>query len=169
MHLTVALDVPADAHRAGRMLADPSYVAAKVAATGATEQHVDVTGSAAGSFTVTTRRSLPTDQIPAQMRSLVGNALDVRQAEAWEAAADDGTRTGTVALEIHGAPLRLTGTVRLEPTGPAASRLVYDGELKASVPLFAAAVEQAASGAVRQALSVERGVAARWLAENPEP
>ena len=71
MRLSVTLDLPTDAHAAARLLADPEYVHQKVRASGALEQHVDVTGSADGAFTVTTRRALPTDQIPAHLRSLV--------------------------------------------------------------------------------------------------
>ncbi|WP_129338708.1 DUF2505 domain-containing protein [Cellulomonas endophytica] len=169
MHLEVTLDLPTGAADAARMLADPGYVAAKVAASGATEQHVDITGGPAGAFTVTTRRLLPTDGIPPQVRGFVGGALDVRQVEAWEPARADGARTGTVALEIAGAPVRLTGEVHLEPAGTGRSRVRYAGELKASVPLFAAAVEGAAAGAVRSALATEEAVAARWLAEHPAP
>ncbi|WP_282949030.1 DUF2505 domain-containing protein [Cellulomonas endometrii] len=167
MHLQVSVSVPADPRTAGVMLADPVYVRAKVRASGAEELHLDVTPGEDGAFTVTTRRALPTDQIPANVRSFVGSTLEVRQVEAWEAAADDGTRNGTVAVEIAGAPVRLTGTVTLTAAG-GGSRIVYDGELKANVPLFGSAVEQAASKAVRAALEAEEGVAREWVASTPE-
>jgi hypothetical protein len=69
-----------------------------------------------------------------------------------------------VVVEIAGAPVRLTGTVTLAPEGTDGAVLTYDGELKASVPLFASAVEQAAAGAVRSALQSEQDAGARWLA-----
>jgi Protein of unknown function (DUF2505) len=62
--------------------------------------------------------------------------------------------------------VRLTGTVTLSPDGADGSVLVYDGELKASVPLFGAVIEQAAVGAVRSALEAEQDAGARWLAEH---
>lgn len=164
MQLHVTIDMPTGAHAAARVLADPAYAAAKLRAAGAAEQHVDVTGSADGSFTVTTRRALPTGQIPAHLRSFVGDRIDVRQVEAWEAAAPDGSRAGTVVVEIAGAPVRVTGRTTLAPVGPDATRITYDGEVRASVPLFAAAVEEAAASAVRAALREEEGMAARWLA-----
>ena len=170
MRLSVTLDLPTDAHAAARLLADPEYVHDKVRATGALEQHVDVTGSADGAFTVTTRRALPTDQIPAHLRSLVGNRIDVRQVEAWEAPDADGARVGTVVVEIAGAPVRLSGRTSLTATATGSTTVAYDGDLRASVPLFGSAIEQATAGAVRSALTVEQDVARRWIAgHGPAP
>lgn len=163
MHLQVTVPVPADPRTAGAMLADPVYVRAKVIASGAEVLHVDVAPADDGALTVTTRRALPTDQIPANVRAFVGSTLEVRQVEAWEPAAPDGTRTGTVAVEIAGAPVRLTGTVALTAAADG-SAITYDGDLKANVPLFGSAVEQAAAKAVRGALEAEAGVAREWVA-----
>lgn len=163
MHLQVTVPVPADPRTAGTMLADPVYVRAKVIASGAEVLHVDVAPAEDGALTVTTRRALPTDQIPANVRAFVGSTLEVRQVEAWEPAAADGTRTGTVAVEIAGAPVRLTGTVALTATD-GGSAITYDGDLKANVPLFGSAVEQAAAKAVRGALDAEAAVAREWVA-----
>lgn len=167
MHLQVTLSVPTDARTAGTMLADPVYVRAKVRASGAEDLQVDVTPGEEGAFTVTTRRALPTDQIPPNVRAFVGSTLEVRQAEAWEPPAADGGRRGTVAVEIAGAPVRLTGTVVLAGEG-GASTITYDGDLKAHVPLFGAAVEEAAAKAVRGALQAEEAVAREWVATTPE-
>lgn len=169
MDLHVTIDLPTDARAAARLLADPEYVHAKVAAAGAVEQQVDVTGAVDDAFTVTTRRLLPTDQIPAHLRAFVGDRIDVRQVEAWEAPASDGTRTGTVVVEIAGAPVRVTGRTTLAPAGPAASRVTYDGDVRAAVPLFASAVEEAARGAVHAALATEQDVARRWLEGARDP
>ena len=166
MRMNVTLDLPTGAHDAALLLSNPDYVHAKVRASGALEQHVDITGSPDAAFTVSTRRSLPTDQIPAHLRSFVGNRIDVRQVEAWEAPADDGSRIGTVVLDIAGAPVRLSGRTRLVPAGPDSTTVTYDGDLKATVPLFGGAIENATAGAVRAALEVEQDVARRWIAEH---
>lgn len=168
MQLHVTIDLATDAHGAARMLADPDYVHTKMRAAGAVDRQVDVTGTPAAAFTVTMRRALPTEQIPAHLRALVGDRIDVRQVEAWEAPAADGSRSGTVVVEIAGAPVRLTGRTRLSSTGPAGAQVTYEGEVRASVPLFAAAVEEAAGAAVRAALREEEAVAARWLATSSD-
>ena len=163
MRLSVTLDLPTDVRTAAQLLADPEYVHQKVRASGALEQHVDVTGDPDDAFTVTTRRALPTDQIPAHLRSFVGSQIDVRQVEAWEAPAPDGSRVGTVVVEIAGAPVRLSGRTALTPSDAGTTTVTYDGELRATVPLFASAIEQAAAGAIRSALEVEQDVARRWI------
>jgi hypothetical protein len=162
VHLNVTLSLTADPVKAARMLADPTYVNAKVKATGALDQQVDVVGGENGAFTVTIRRSLPTDQIPTNLRAFVGSSVHVRQVEAWDTPQPDGGRRGTIVVEITGAPVRLTGTMSLAASG-ATSTLTYDGDLKAAIPLFAGAVEAAAGEAIRDALSVEGLVADQWL------
>ena len=164
MHLTAQARYDADLGRVAAMLADEGFVAAKVRASGAVSEQVDVVGGADEAFTVTTRRQMPTTDIPAQFRSFVGATLEVRQVEAWEPPDDRRPgRRGTVVVEITGAPVRLTGTLTLtEEAGGTVQRL--DGELKASLPLFAGAVEEATAGAVRSAVEAEERAAAAWLA-----
>jgi len=167
VHLTETIVLPTDPRSAARLLADPEFVREVVAAAGATCEQVDVTGSVgadpAGAFTVTTRRTLPADQIPPHLRAFVGGRIEVRQVEAWEAPEDDGARVGTVAVEVVGAPVRLTARATLVPHGTGATAVRYDGELRASVPLFGAAVEEATAAAVRAALEAQRAVADRRL------
>lgn len=165
MRLTLTVDIPTDAHAAARLLADPEFVREAVRASGATGEQVDVTGSPDAAFTVTSRRALPADQIPAHLRGFVGNRIDVRQVDAWEAPDQDGARLGTVVVEIAGAPVRLTGRTTLSPAGPGGSTATYDGDLKAAIPLFGSAVEEAAAGAIRSAVAVTADVARRRLSE----
>src|SRR5690606_39919638 len=55
----------------------------KIEASGALESSQEVIREGAA-FTVTTRRRMPTDQVPASFRSLVGQSLDVRLVERSE-------------------------------------------------------------------------------------
>ncbi|WP_255491597.1 MULTISPECIES: DUF2505 domain-containing protein [unclassified Actinotalea] len=162
MHLSAHARYDADFDRVVAMLADEEFVAAKVRASGAVSQQVDVVGTADEAFTVTTRRHMPTDQIPAQFRSLVGATLEVRQVEAWVAPGGD-ERRGTVVVEIVGVPVRLTGTMRLTSDGDATVQEIQ-GELKASIPLFASAVEQETARALQAAIAAEERTARAWLA-----
>lgn len=163
MHLTAHARYDADLDRVVRMLADEGFVETKVRASGAVSQQVDVVGTADEAFTVTTRRQMPTDQIPAQFRSLVGATLEVRQVEAWEAPTP-GERRGTVVVEIVGVPVRMTGTLRLEPTAEGGTVQHVDADLKASIPLFAAAVEQETARALEAAIAAEERSGQAWLA-----
>jgi hypothetical protein len=165
VHLSVDLHYPAGLDEVTRMLASEAFVRWRAQRTGGSQALVelaDVTGSIDEGFSVVVRRTLPTDQIPGHLRAFVGNALEVRQAEVWEPA-DGDVRRGTVSLEITGAPVRMTGTVMLEALPDGGTRHSYDGELKATVPLFAAAVEEAAAGAVRTTLASEEQAGVEWL------
>ncbi|MDO8108532.1 DUF2505 domain-containing protein [Isoptericola sp. b441] len=166
MHVTAEARFGADPQTVAAMFADEGFVRAKVEASGALSHTAGVVGDPDSGFTVTTRRQMPTDSIPVQFRSLVGGTLEVRQVEAWEPAGSDG-RHGTVVVEVTGAPVRLTGTMHL--TGDAAgSTMAVAGELRASIPLFGAAVEKAMAEAVLAALTAEEGAARSWLAR-PDP
>jgi hypothetical protein len=159
-------DFAADPMTVARMMADEGYVRAKVEASGATADVCEVVGDADGTFTVTTRRGVATDTVPPQFRSFVGESLEVRAIEAWEAAAPDGSRAGTILVEVTGAPVRLTGTVRL--TGDAmSSHLAIEGDLKASIPIFGSAVEQAIAQAMTDIISAEKAAGQAWLAHRP--
>lgn len=164
MHLTVELTYPADVADVAALLSDPDFVRWRAGRPGAgSVSRVDVTGDPTSGFTVSLRRTLTTDAIPAQVRPFVGECLEIRQTEAWEAAGS-GHHVGTVVVEITGAPVRMTGTLVLEPHPQGGCRQVYTGELRASVPLFAAAVEEAAAGAVRRTLESEEQSLRDWLA-----
>jgi len=165
VHLTVELTYPASVDDVIAMLADESFVRWRAQRTtgGGMVEQADVTGSAEAGFTVAVRRTLPTDMIPAQVRPFVGGQLEIRQAEAWEAPSG-ARRVGTVALEITGTPVRVTGTVALEPLPDGGARQVYDGEVRANVPLFGAVVADAAADAVRSTLEAEGRAGREWLA-----
>ncbi|GGM44962.1 DUF2505 domain-containing protein [Promicromonospora citrea] len=167
MQLTVDLTFPATIDDVATMLADESFVRWRAqrstgSVNGVVEQ-ADVTGTAEDGFTVVVRRTLPTDIIPVQARPLVGAHLEIRQAEAWEAASE-GRRTGTVAVEILGAPVRVTGTSILAALPDGDTRLTYTGDVRATVPLFGAVIEEAAVAAVRTTLETEAEAGRDWLA-----
>lgn len=165
MRFDTTIDYPADVHRVGRMLADEEFVRRKIEASGALDSSQEVFWEGQG-FTVTTRRTMPTDQVPSSFRSLVGQSLDLRLVEAWEAPQQDGSRSGTLSLDVVGAPVRVTGRMTLRPSGEGTQQSI-SGDISASVPLFGRPIEKAAAGAVDQVVAVERRVGMEYLAEQP--
>ncbi len=164
MEYSTSIEFAASPEAVAEMFATEEYVRAKITASGATDGTLEVIGTADGAFTVTTRRTMPTTDIPANYRSLVGSSLEVRQVEAWDAAAADGTRRGSLALEITGAPVRVTGALTLAPAGEGRSVETVTGEIKASIPLFGKAIERAVADNVHRAVRVEQRAAKAWLA-----
>lgn len=147
----------------GTMLADPAFVADKCARTGAIDHVVDVDGDASGPFTVTTARTMPTDDFPDVAKKFVGDTIVIEQVDTWEAAGADGSRRGTIALRIKGLPLALDGSLGLRADG-AGSVETVDGDLKASVPLIGGKLERAAEPAVRAAMRREHEAGRDYLA-----
>lgn len=163
MHVDAEIRYPATTDQVAQMLADSRFVEGKCVAMGATKQTVLVEGDASGAFTVTSSRTLPTDDFPDVARKFVGSSVTIRQVDAWQPAAADGSRQGTITVEIVGAPLRMTGDQWLRPDG-AGTVQVFDGELKASIPLVGGKLESAAEPAIRMAIRKEDQVGHEWLA-----
>lgn len=162
MQVSAQITYPATADAVFSLLTDREFLADVCRATGALSQTVDVEKTGSG-VTVTTRRDLPTDDIPDFVKRFVGPVLTVVRVDRWEAPGPDGSRHGTLNLEIAGAPVRLTGTLGLRPDGAGAVQDV-DCDLKASVPLVGGKVEKAAEPAIRAGLRAEERVARDWLA-----
>lgn len=146
------------------MLADPDFVLAKCERMGSLEHEAVVDGDAAGDFTVTSMRTLPTDDFPDVARKLVGDTVMIKQVDTWQAPGPDGSRDGTVSLKIVGQPLTLIGQMTLRPDGTGTVETV-GGDLKASVPLIRGKLERAAEPAIRSAIRKEHEAGQEWLAE----
>lgn len=155
----------APATEVAAMMADPAFVEKKVAASRPTSSTVDVSGTADGDFTVTTQRALPTDQLPAAVQRLIGRTIEIRLVERWGAPAPDGSRRGTIDLQVLGKPAAATGTATLTPEGER-TVLVYEGTVEAKVPLVGGKIEEQAVQQVQTVLEVERAAGADWLASH---
>jgi Protein of unknown function (DUF2505) len=165
VRLNAELRYVAEPKRVFRMIVDPAFQEAKCAATGALAHAVDVTENGDGSATVRTRRTMPTDDIPDAVRSFVGRTLHVTETQRWDPERPDGSRTGSIVVEIEGTPVRLTATTALLPDG-GGTRQPVEGDLRASVPLLGGRIEKAAEPAVLAAIRVEQRAGTGWLQEH---
>ncbi|MCL2594996.1 MAG: DUF2505 domain-containing protein [Promicromonosporaceae bacterium] len=172
MQLIVEQTYPAPVDVVIDMLSDPKFVrwqAAQVSNAVSVDQ-AEVDLDERGGMTIIVRRTLPTDLIPAQARGLIGDSVEIRQAEVWDApVAGHAHRRGTVAVEIVGAPLRITGTVALDPLPDGGARKTYSGEVKVTLPLFGQVVEEAAVKTLRRALAQEETAGRHWLTNKEAP
>jgi len=162
VQVSAQITYPAAPEAVFAMLTDEAFLTQVCVATGAVRHEVGVVVTGGGAR-VTTRRDLPTDQVPDFVRRFVGETLTVVRVDTWAAAGADGSRRGEMAVEIAGAPVRLTGTLSLTPDGAATVEDV-DGDLKASVPLVGGKVEKAAEPAIRSGLRKEEQLGKAWLA-----
>lgn len=163
MRVTAEIHYAAEPNDVFTMLTDPAFQDRKLGQTGALSWQVEVRPEAGGAV-LTSTRALPTDQVPDAFRSLIGSQISIAQTETWGPAAPNGDRTGTLLIEVAGAPIKMTATLSLSASGSGTVELV-DGELKARVPLVGGRIERAAEPAVRAAIDAEERIGQAWLAE----
>ena len=72
----------------------------------------------------------------------------------WQPPGGDGTRRGTWKADIPGAPAKLGGAMRLEPTD-SGSRYTIEGDVKVSVPLVGGKAEGFIGGMVEKLAAKE--------------
>lgn len=162
MQLKAEIRYDADPAAVFAMLSDPAFQKAKLQATQPLSYEVDVAVGDGGGALVTSSRTMPTDQVPDRVRSFVGPTMKITQVEEWGPPRADGSRQGTLRVEVSGAPVRLTGTLRLAPDGGGTLEVV-EGDLKAGIPLIGGKIERAAEPAVMAAIQVEERTGREWL------
>lgn len=168
MHLEKVLRYPAPASDVARLLADRAFVEEVCAASDAISWEVEVQGVADGAFTVTSTRVLPSHELPDAARRIIGASIRVREVDRWEAPGPDGARTGTLVLEVAGAPVTARAAMALTPLeGGSRTEQVLDGDLSATVPLIGARIERAAAGPLLQALDQLEDLARQRLTGAP--
>lgn len=161
MDLNTTLRFPADPGTVFEMLVDPDYVGRKAAAANAIRHEVSVQRDG-DSAKIWLLRVMPPD-VPDFVRRFVGDTIDLEQTDVWGPAASDGSRDGTISIDMREAPVRLRGTMILVPDGRA-TRTEVSGTIKASIPLIGGKVESAVHDALILAASREEEVGRQWLA-----
>ncbi|MDR2453094.1 MAG: DUF2505 domain-containing protein [Bifidobacteriaceae bacterium] len=163
MQLTASYDYSAPPGRVARLFADRGFQLEAAQAAGAESAQVEVTDGPDGAFTVAARATSPATALPAQVRGLLPAGLEIRQAQVWGQPGPDGARQASLAGEIVGAPIQLTGRLALAPAARG-SRFSFCGQVKAQLPLLGPAIEQAAAPAIEGFWAALHRVAERWLA-----
>lgn len=162
MKLRETLHLPLPARSAAAMYADPEYTAIRRGTLGAVDASSHVDGDPAGAFTVTTELTLPTDRVPDIVKPFVGSSVTVKEVQSWSAPEPDGSRSGSMRLDVVGTPAGLTGTLRLQALDQQRSEVEIDGDLVAKVPLLGPRIEKAAVPYVSTVLRAEERSAAAY-------
>jgi hypothetical protein len=139
--------------QAWTMIVDPDFRAAVCEATRAIDYHVEIDEDDAGGARVVVDRTMPSD-VPDMMKKFVGETVGVLQTEVWSPAADDGSRTADLTLEIKGQPAKLSGTIALQPAGDGCKQLVA-GDLSVSIPFFGKKIEPEIAKGIHAAIRAE--------------
>lgn len=162
MQVNAEIFYPASPELVFAMLVDRSFQERVCEATGALRHDVQIQQES-GTAVITTRRELPTHDIPDYARSFVGPTLEVLRVDRWEVPDADGNRDGRVTVEIKGAPIRLNGSLSLRADNVGGTKQVVAGDLKASIPLLGGKMEKAAEPALMSAIRKEQEVGLQHL------
>ena len=159
--LSAQLQLPADPAAAYALLTDPDYVRAVGEATGGQDVTVTVTPTEDGGAIVASHRVLPAE-LPSYAKAVVGDSLKLTETRTFGAAAADGSRTGTAEVTFDGAPVRITGTLRLAAAG-AGTELALDAQVSAGIPFVGGKIERFAAEQIERFMAKEEQVAGHRL------
>ncbi|PSK97892.1 uncharacterized protein DUF2505 [Haloactinopolyspora alba] len=162
MDLHSELRYDADPATVFEMLTDETFIARKTTAAKALRHDVTITRQGER-VTIELTRVMPPD-VPDFVRRFVGDTIEIQQTDVWEAARPDGTRSGTITLDMVGTPVSCSGTMSLQRSD-GGTVMTIDGTVKASVPLVAGKVERAVHEGLAEAARIEESVGRAWLAE----
>jgi Protein of unknown function (DUF2505) len=153
MELRETQDYDADPGTVFAMLCDEAWREEVCRATHAIEHSVDIEESDDGLVHVRTTRLLPAS-VPEPFKSMVGEHIEIEQAEAWSPADGDGVRRADLEVRITRQPASMTGTMTLEPHG-SGTRQTVTGDIRVRIPLLGRRIEPEIAKAIRAALDKE--------------
>lgn len=152
-----------DVHRA---LRDERYWLARLADSGA--DHATLDGMSVGddgSVDVTTTQVLRADRLPGLVAQFHRGDLSIQREEMWTGV-QDGRATASVTGSIPGAPVSLTGTAVLSPSGTGGSRLELKATVEVRVPLVGGKIENFIGNGLVDLIIAEQRFTTVWITEN---
>ena len=147
-------------------LRDQEYWLERLADSGADKATLDaMTTDGDGGIRVKTTQVLRRDRLPGVVTQFHPGDLSIVREEAWTRI-DDGKATATVTGVIPGAPVSLTGTAVLAPSG-GGSRLQFTAAVEVRIPLVGGKIENFIGNQLVDLLIAEQRFTTAWLKDNP--
>lgn len=161
MKISESADLPATPDAVFAMRATTQFQDEKCLRTSPAEHSVAI-DEQAGRTVITTTRSMPTDNLPDAVRSIMGGHLVVNETQDWGPAGPDGSRSARIDIQVDGAPVTLRGTLTIRPSA-AGTHQSLDADLKAAIPFLGGKVEKAAAPAIKHGFDLEAQILKEWL------
>lgn len=146
------------------MLRDPAATEAKYAGMGHEQIEIVECRGDDTEIRVESTRVVTVD-LPGFAKKVLQPTNRMHQTDTWTAR-PDGSWTGSFEVEVHGAPIRLNGTLELVGHGATTEQTVTI-DVQVKVPLIGGKIaDWAANNDVRHTLDAEFDHNGRWLAEH---
>jgi hypothetical protein len=144
-------------------LVDAEYLRARLAELGGPEASIVSHRADEHGAELTVRHQLEVDGLPPAIRSFLTGRLILERTEHWTVGPNG--RTGTVDVQVDGAPVPATAAGRLGVTDTAGggSEFRVLADVTVSLPLFGGRIEEFVAGKVRELLDLEARFTDRWL------
>lgn len=123
--------------------------------------HVEVDGDTS---VVRTKRKLPTVGFPSLVAKFVPSGVTSTETITWDALAADGTRSGKLHVDFHGAPARMNGTIWVIPTSDTGSEIRINADFTAPIPIVGGKVEKLAAPIIISMIDAEEKTGQAWAA-----
>jgi hypothetical protein len=155
MEISSHLDFAAPPAEVYAMMTNQRFLEEVCVASGSNSYNVSAAGS-----TTQTSRTLPAPESAARF---TGPQLTVNDEVVWAEPTSDGSRTGTVTMNVLGQPVSFRGGIRISPGGRG-SVVDVRGDLKVAIPLLGRKLEESAAPAVMASYRTQQEVGDKWLA-----
>ncbi len=117
-----------------------------------------------GGWVIRSKRTVPLELPGFAKKVLKPNNLTT-QTDTWGPEVD-GRREGTFVIEVQGAPMRVSGTMRLDPTDDGRATQSVKGDVEVKVPLIGGKIAAWAVGDAQKALEGELAFNKRWIEDH---
>ncbi|MGO4955759.1 DUF2505 domain-containing protein [Luteococcus sp. Sow4_B9] len=155
MDINSRLEFAADPKTVHQMMTNKQWLEELVSRTDATSHTIDIAGD-----TTRIQMALPA---PQDLARFAGSALKLNQTIQWGDAAADGSREGSLVIEVPGMPVHMNGRARLYPGGKG-TVVDYTGDLTVNIPFMGKKIEQQAAPYVKDAIDAQQSAGDDWLA-----
>ena len=154
MPLTGDQTYPAAVDDVIALFVDPEVVRARYEAAGDRDIEILECGPQGDGFVIRTSRTVDVD-VPSFARKVLKPTNTMIQTDTWSARDVDGARDGDFDIEVKGAPVHVSGEMRIEPTRDGGTRHTVDGKLDVKIPFIGGKVANWAQGPSQQRLDAE--------------
>jgi hypothetical protein len=163
METTESFSYPADVESVFQLMGDEEFLKEKCSSLGQRDFTITAREESEGGRRLSTTRVVDST-IPSFAKRILGATNTLVQTEEWSAP-EGGVRTGRWTVVISGSPVRMGGTMRLEPQG---EHCVHHIEVKvtASVPLIGGKIADFAGRQALDMLHKDNRFGEEWLARH---
>ena len=145
-------DAPVDAVLA--LFVDPDVVRSRYEAAGDRDIEIQGCGPEEDGYVIRTSRTVDVD-MPSFVSKVLKPTNTMVQVDRWGPADAHGGHDGDFSIEVKGAPVRIDGTMRIEPTAGGGCRHRVQGKLQVKIPLIGGRIASWAEGPSQQRLDAE--------------